>query len=200
MDYSDIVELIKLQIVKIENRRITRRTLINFFATVRLIGALVNHYAIQANNLYPAKYCMDTIVLKTWAWILRNKLEKKRGIISLFQPLVIQQLNVYEAYLNKVINAAGFKEGFYSFRPSDTEYIFYPLRCYDFLSDLMYFFFATESYGVNKKDVCERKAIVRSIISDNSGFKMPLLDTHSKIRKRKTMYLWTSLSWKLFQI
>ena len=122
---------------------------------------------------------MDTIVLKTWAWILRNKLEKKKRILDLFRPLVVQQLQVYEAYLNKILDVVCFKEGFYSFRPSDTEYIFYPLRCYDFLGDLIYYYFAIEHFGVNESAIENFKFVLRGIISNNSGFKMPLLDTHS---------------------
>lgn len=178
-DYSDIAQLINLQILKIEGQKLSKRTETNFFATIRLIGALVYYYSIQADNLYPAKYCMDTIVLKTWAWILRNKLEKKKRILELYRPLVTQQLIIYEAYLNKIINAAGFKDGFYSFQPSDTEYIFYPLRCYDFLGDLIYYFFTIESFGLKEEEVNYHKAIVKSFITNNGGFKMPLLDTHS---------------------
>lgn len=178
-DYSDLVQLVNLQISKLEGQKQSKRTETNFFATIRLIGALVYYYSIQADNLYPAKYCMDTIVLKTWAWILRNKLEKKKRIIELYRPLVTQQLSFYEAYLNKVIDAAGFEKGFYSFKPSDTEYIFYPLRCFDFLGDLMYYFFTTEYFGIKEDDVRLQKTIVKEIINNNTGFKMPLLDTHS---------------------
>ena len=178
-DYSDIVQLVNLQISKIEGQKLSKRTETNFFATIRLIGALVYYYSTQANNLYPSKFCMDTIVVKTWAWILRNKLEKSKKIIALFRPLVVQQLQVYETYLNKVLSATGFVEGFYSFRPSDTEYVFYPLRCYDFLCDLMYYYFAIEHFGNNESNMENYKSVLRDIISNNSGFKMPLLDTHS---------------------
>lgn len=178
-DYSDIVQLINLQIARIESGKTTKRDVANFFATIRLIGALVYYFSAQADNLYPAKYCMDTIVLKTWAWILRNNLEKKKWILDLFRPLVTQQLQVYEAYLNKILNATGLKEGFYSFLPFDAEYAFYPLRCYDFLGDLMYYFYAVESFGLEKEKVEDHKAIVRDIVMKNAGFKMPLLDTHS---------------------
>lgn len=179
-DFSDLVKLINRQVSKVEVfRESSDRSKKSFFATLRLIGALVHYYAIQANNLYPSKYCMDTIVLKTWGWVLRNKLEKNQMIISLFRPLVTQQLVVYEAYLNKIIDAAGFNEGLYSFRSTDTEYIFYPLRCYDFLGDLMYYSFAIEPFGVSKETIDDHKDVIRSFITNNGGFKMPLLDTHS---------------------
>ena len=178
-DYSDIVRLVNLQISRIESKKNSKRTETNFFATIRLVGALVYYYSKQADNLYPAKYCMDTILLKTWAWILRNKLEKNKRVLKLFRPLVTQQLQVYEAYLKKILEAVSFKEGFYSFRPSDTEYVFYPIRCYDFLGDLIYYLYAIESFGINEADVQNNKGIVRSLTMNNAGFKMPLLDTHS---------------------
>ena len=193
-DYSDIVQLVNLQITRIESQKSTKRVEMNFFATIRLIGALVYYYSIQADNLYPAKYCMDTIVVKTWAWILRNKLEKNKKVISLFQPIVTQQLKVYEAYLNKILGATGFNEGFYSFRPSDTEYLFYPLRCFDFLSDLMYYFYAVEMSGASEEETEIHKEIIRKLIMSNGGFKMPLLDTHSIPIQMVFLYLMQSPS------
>ncbi len=180
-DYSDIVKLVDRQIARMEGaRKLTARTELNFFATLRLIGAMVQYYAEQADNLYPAKYCMDTIVLKTWGWILRNNLEGKKRIIKHFHPLVIQQMDVYEAYLNKIIGATRIENGFYGFDSRGPEQILYPLRCYDFLNDILYFFYATESLIVASKGVIDqRKKMLKEIIRNNSGFKMPLLDTHS---------------------
>ena len=179
-DYSDIVKLVDRVIDRVEEKnKVTDRIEKNLFATLRLIGGMVFYYSEQTDNLFPAKFCMDTIVLKTWGWILRKNLDAKPHIIKLFHPLVVLQLKVYDAYLNKIIAATGFEKGFYSFESSDTERIFYPLRCYDFLCDLLYFFIVTESFGISIKDAEIRKKLIKEIIEKNSGFKMPLLDTHS---------------------
>lgn len=178
-DYSDIVSLVERQIELVDSHKnLSKRTKLNFFATLRLIGGMVYYYAEDADNLYPAKFCMDTIVLKTWGWILRRKLEDTK-IKGLFFPIVIQQVNVYEEYLNKIIGATGFKNGFYGFVPHDTEKIFYPLRCYDFLNDLLYYCCAMLSLGTTERDLENCKSLVKSIIDNNDGFEMPLLDTHS---------------------
>lgn len=178
-DYSDIVSLVERQIELVDSHeKLSKRTELNFFATLSLIGGMVYYYAEDADNLYPAKFCMDTIVLKTWGWILRRKLEDTK-IKGLFFPIVIQQVNVYEEYLNKIIGATGFKNGFYGFVPHDTEKIFYPLRCYDFLNDLLYYFCAMLSLGTTERDLEACKSLVKSIIDNNDGFEMPLLDTHS---------------------
>ena len=178
-DYSDIVTLVDRLIEKIQTKKsLTERVVMNFFATLRLIGAMIYHYSEQAGNLYSAKFCMDTIVLKTWGWILRNKHERKPRILRFFNPLVSQQWLVYEKYLNKILDITSFDKGFYGFHPDETERILYPLRCYDFLNDLLYFFFATETCGGSVNN-SSRKELIKSIINLNSGFKMPLLDTHS---------------------
>lgn len=178
-DYSDIVSLVERQIELVDSHeKLSKRTELNFFATLSLIGGMVYYYAEDADNLYPAKFCMDTIVLKTWGWILRRKLEDTK-IKGLFFPIVIQQVNVYEEYLNKIIGATGFKNGFYGFVPHDTEKIFYPLRCYDFLNDLLYYCCAMLSLGTTERGLENCKSLVKSIIDNNDGFEMPLLDTHS---------------------
>lgn len=179
-DYSDMVTLVDRLIERVESRKkLTDREEKKLFATLRLIGAMVHHYAEQANNLYPAKFCMDTIVLKTWGWILRHRLENKPRIINHFSPLVSLQWQVYEVYLNKIIDATGFDKGFYGFHSWDTEKILYPLRCYDFLNDLLYYFIATEAHSGSNCGVEGRKELIKNIVEHNSGFKMPLLDTHS---------------------
>lgn len=179
-DYADIVALIERQIGLLEShKKISQRVIKNYFATLRLIGGMVYFYAKEADNLYPAKYCMDTIVLTTWRWILHKRLNEKKSIIALFTPVVKQQLMVYEAYLRKIIGATGFENGFYGFRSTDVEKVFYPLRCYDFLSDLLYYLFAVEYLGCDDKISVNGKLQIKEILEHNGGFKMPLLDTHS---------------------
>ena len=64
-DLSDMVRLIELQIEKMEAaKKENRRQLLNFFATLRLIVSMVYFYAQESDNLYPAKHCADTVVLK----------------------------------------------------------------------------------------------------------------------------------------
>lgn len=73
-----------------------------------------------------------------------------------------------------------FPKGLYSFVPSDTESVLYPMRCYDFLGDLVYFLYASEAYScVEETDINSRCDILRSVINNNSACTVPLLDTHS---------------------
>ncbi|OYP50533.1 hypothetical protein CIK97_05830 [Prevotella sp. P3-120] len=180
-DFSDLVALVDYQIEKLEKEKHdNRRVVLNYFGTLRLIGAMMYYYARESNNLYPAKFCIDTIVLKTWAWILRGKREKKSSILSLFYGLVMLQMQIYEEYINKILQFANLRKGLYSFQSSLTEQVFYPLRCYEFLSDLIYFYVMTEACGADYEKVGQiRMDALKAIIRNNSACTVPLLDTHT---------------------
>ena len=179
-DYSDIKALIELQIEKFEKKSDNPRAILNGFATLRLIAAMVHFYAKEDNNLYPAKYCIDTVVLKTWAWILKNKKEKRKAIVNHFNSLVHLQMHIYAEYIEKILPFEKLQKGLYAFHPRETEFVFYPLRCYDFLGDLIYLFCLLEAYAVpTEQEVRNRVAIIKNFIRNNSACTMPLLDTHS---------------------
>lgn len=180
-DYSDISRLIELQLQKLDKaKRNNKRSLQICFATLRLIVSMVYFYSQESDNLYPAKFCVDTVVLKVWAWILKGKREKKTSILRLFNGLVMQQMLIYEEYVNKILQFANFNKSLYSFQASLTEQVFYPLRCYDFLGDLIYFYLLTEAYGADLKKVGKiRMNALKAIIRNNPACTVPLLDTHS---------------------
>lgn len=180
-NFKDIVYLVDLQFKKIDGKKKDgRRAVINLFATLRLIASMVYFYSKECNNLLPAKFCIDTILVKTWAWILKGKKEKKTAIVNHFYSLVLLQVQIYEEYVNKILSVARLNKSMYGFESSDTEYIFYPLRCFDFLEDLTYFFFLTESIGrPTQKEIRNRIDTLRLVIEKNTACTMPLLDTHS---------------------
>lgn len=180
-DMSDMVRLVDLQIAKMDvTKKENRRQMLNFFATLRLIVSMVYFYAQESDNLYPAKYCADTVILKAWAWILKDNKEKKTSVVRLFNGLVMQQMLIYEEYVNKILQFANFNKSLYSFQASLTEKVFYPLRCYDFLGDLIYFYLLTEAYGADLNKVGRIGMVaLKATIRNNSACTMPLLDTHS---------------------
>ena len=195
-DFSALQELINLQVAKVESERKSNpRPILSFFATMRLIADMVYYYAQESDNLYPAKYCIDTIILKTWAWILRGKRERRKGVIVHFQSLVMLQVQIYEAYLNKILPFMNLDKGLYSFESSDTEYLFYPLRCYDFLGDLLYYFILTESIvDIPQCKLEERMMILKAFIRKNSACTVPLLDTHSIPIQMVFKYMYNHIS------
>ena len=101
-------------------------------------------------------------------------------LVADLRSLVLLQVQIYEEYVNKILSVARLNKSMYGFESSDTEYIFYPLRCFDFLEDLTYFFFLTESIGrPTQKEIRNRLDTLRLVIEKNTACTMPLLDTHS---------------------
>ena len=111
---------------------------------------------------------------------MKGNNEKKTSVVRLFNGLVMQQMLIYEEYVNKILQFTNFRKSLYSFQASLTEKVFYPLRCYDFLGDLIYFYLLTEAYGADLNKVGKiRMAALKATIRNNSACTMPLLDTHS---------------------
>ena len=189
---NDIVTLVDLQIKKIEaKKKENKRDITNMFATLRLIATMVFFYAKECDNLQPAKFCIDTVLLKTWAWVLRGNKEKRVAITKHVYNLVLLQIQIYEEYVNKILAFARLKKGMYGFESTDTEYVFYPLRCFDFLGDLLYFYFLTESLGnPEEEEIRNRMEALKLVIKNNNACSMPLLDTHSIVIQMVFLYMY----------
>ena len=190
--FNDIVTLVDLQIRKIEaKKKENKRDITNMFATLRLIATMVYFYAKECDNLLPAKFCIDTVLLKTWAWVLRGKKERRPAITKHIYSLVLLQIQIYEEYVNKILAFARLNKGMYGFESTDTEYVFYPLRCFDFLGDLLYFYFLTESLGnPGKEEIRNRMEALKLVIKNNNACSMPLLDTHSIVIQMVFLYMY----------
>lgn len=192
-NFKEIASLVDLQLKKIDSKKKeNKRLILNMFATLRLIASMVYQYSKEADNLLPAKFCIDTILVKTWAWILKGKKEKKKTITDHFYSLVLLQVQIYEDYVNKVLSIARLDKGLYGFESTDTEYVFYPLRCFDFLGDLVYFYFMTECIGKpTNKEIQNRVGALEILIKKNSACAVPLLDTHSIVIQMIFLYLYS---------
>lgn len=189
--FNEIATLVDLQISKIEAKKENKRDITNMFATLRLIVAMVYFYAKECDNLQPAKFCVDTVLLKTWAWVLRGKNEKRVAITKHVYSLVLLQIQIYEEYVNKILAFARLNKGMYGFESTDTEYVFYPLRCFDFLGDLLYFYFLTESLGnPGEEEIRNRMEALKLVIKNNNACSIPLLDTHSIVIQMVFLYMY----------
>lgn len=180
-DFIDYKQLLDLQFKKGENLKFSqKREIAKLFATIKLIVILIEKYSRDYDNLTPAKYCIDYAVLQSWAFILRKKWENKPSIIEKFYPLITFQYTVYANYLNKTQHIAIAFRGLYTFNSPSTEQVCYPIRCYDYLSTLLYFFFLAESISKTSKDLYKKQfEVIKNLIENNSGFDSVLLDTDS---------------------
>ena len=57
----------------------------------------------------------------------------------------------------------------------------YPLRCYDFMNDLLYYFIAYNAFCpvITKETLRQQIDIIIAVIRSNTGIDVPLLDSHA---------------------
>lgn len=183
-EFVDLKQLIELQFQKISI--IKGRSLKKLFATLNLLISIIYHYSVENNNLIAAKECSDFIVLKTWAWILQNKLENKEGILKEYRKLLGIQYRVLTSYFKKTFPIASIENGLYAENGAFFEAIGYPLRCFEYISDLVYYcqlrgyFPSFEKKSIRLKKLRNlQKDKIMELIENNSGFSRPLIDNHS---------------------
>ena len=181
-DTKDLDRLIDIQLEHCPINFKRRRLISKCFASINLLLNMIYCYSQDAKNLLPAKMASDRIVLKVWAWILKNNFEKNKLIVDLFIRIMLLHLAIYSAYLHKLLPLATQYKGLYMYNGSDTEVVCYPIRCYDFMNDLLYYFVAhntINSLTLTKEMISEQNEIIKDILKNNSGFDVPLLDTHA---------------------
>lgn len=174
-------------ISKTPNKRIVNKT----FAGLNLILAIIFKNCEECGNLLPAKWSSERIILKTWSWILQNKVENRKIYYDNFMKIYDLHITIYDSYIHKLLPMALSYKGLYQPMGTFSERVCYPLRCYDFLNDLLYYYLSTEWFGY--EDIPTRNdqlRIVTNIIKQNSGFDVPLLDNHSITLVLLTRFVW----------
>ena len=177
---TDVDRLIDIQLNHCNFDKKNHREIAKCLSSLNLLLAIIYKYAQDAKNLLPAKMASDRVVLKTWAWILKNNKEKSKLVIDFFSRIVDLHLNIYFTYLQKIIPLALGYKGLYMYQGTDSERVCYPLRCYAFMNDLLYYYMVSCNFrNPNIQDINFAKNIVLKILQNNSGFEVPLLDTHA---------------------
>jgi len=178
--FKEFKSLVDIQFEKVKT--IKGRAFRKLFATLNLLNSLVFHYSKENNYLVPAKECSKYLILKTWHWILMNKLQNKKAVIKGFEKLLEGQLDIFTAYFEKTFPIANITNGLFSERGNFFEKIGCPLRCFEYLDDIVYYgrLRNTIHKPIKYNAVINRqKDLIISLINNNSGFKRPLFDNHS---------------------
>lgn len=181
-DFSNICKIIDLQIQKYQESKGKKRQLCKLFSSLSLINLLVYRYSEDYEYLTPSKYCIDYTLLKSWAFILEKQLYKRKLILDSYNKLLNLQICIYNSYLTRTFPLAAVHKGLYTYGQSDTEPICYPLRCFDYLSDVLYHSLVIETYCEPEMRSTQRRKnldAIKVLITANSGFDMLLLDTQS---------------------
>lgn len=177
---TDIDRLIDIQLNHFNFRKKNQRLISKCLSSLNLLLVIIFKYAQDAKNLLPAKMTSDRVVLKTWAWILKNNKEKSKIVIDFFSKIVDLHLEIYYTYIKKIVPLALEYKGLYMYRGFDAERVCYPLRCYAFMNDLLYYSIVLCSINNrNELYLNAAKNTILGVLSNNSGLEVPLLDTHA---------------------
>ncbi len=185
-DFSDFKQLIILQLEKIV--KIKTRAFKKFFATMNLLGVVIVHYSKENTNLQPAKECLSFLLLKIWYWILKNKFEKKKEVIEQYKKLLQIQFDLLKSYFDKTLPVALMKDGLYAERGGPFESIGYPIRAFNYINDLIYyfqlsFFWNETELKLDSKQLFDlrinQKRILKNVVNNNQGCEKLLLDNQS---------------------
>lgn len=180
-NYSDFKELVNLQFEKVDE--IKGRAFTKLFATLAILQTIIFHYSQENNNLVPAKECSKYLILHTWAWVLRKKLENKERIKKEMRNLLEIQFLIFKKFFQKTYSIARIKNGLYFERSGLYEEVGYPLRCFNYLDDAIYFCrllnFRLSNQFIRLKIFNKQKDLLIDLIENNSGFFRPILDNHS---------------------
>lgn len=186
---NDFVDLHQLLSHLIQNHSATSgRKFQKFFASFHLIAGIVFQFSKQSGNLHTARECLTILVLKVWAWVLNQKLDTDRNTLAEFRKLLKIHYEALDEYFDKTFPIAVTDNGLFAERSGFYETIGYPIRSFDYLGYLLYYFEALpysfdfesciDEESLNRLRH-EQKARLISLISSNDGCSRPVVDYHS---------------------
>lgn len=180
-----IIQVIDLNLsaIKPTNKKSRQRLVEKLMASLNILALLLFHYSREVNNLYPAKQGLTQITLRAWHFILKHKLELNQTYLSSFNRLLSIQYQVLRAFYGKTLPIASSQHGLFTSEGFAFEAIGYPLRCFEYLNDLLYYFRLNNAFASSEEDIAGNKTlqkdVVKQLITNNNGCSRPLLDGHS---------------------
>jgi len=195
-DFSDFKILILKILENIIN--VKTRAFNKSFATLKLISHIILTYSVESNNLNSAKECLTFLVLKTWAWILKHNLETKSAVVAEFRKLLLLHHKALDEYFKRTIPVTREENGLFSENGGLYEAIGYPMRSFEYLNYLIYYYHSRLYWpkydnripAIKKKKLLKKqKELLFEIINSNSGSKRPLIDNHSIAILNVTLFI-----------
>ena len=179
---TDVVTMVDLLLIHCTSDKSKREKKLGF-ASMHLLLAMILQECVGNGNLLPAKRASDLMVLKVWEWMLRQRVENNTLYVQLFSRIIRLHIHIYTLYFDKLLPLARSYKGLYMPNGGESEKVLYGIRCFDFLSDMLYYFEVLQTIDLPISDI---RALVRDhrdcvidVIKHNSGFDLPMLDTQS---------------------
>lgn len=181
-DFEDL-KVLTSNIIQEYERKPNDRQHRKLFSTLNLLMMILWNYSSQKNNLNPAKYCIDYLVLNIWSFLLTKKIEKSKKLRMSFDSLLETQMRCYKEYLDKTWEVASFNNGLFMSQGAGFEGIGYPLRSFDYMDYLIYFYELTNAFVHDENMVISlernQKESLKLLITNNrDALCKPILDNH----------------------
>lgn len=180
-EYFELIDILLFEkekwSINFENKLPRKWKLI--FETLKLISFIIYTESKEYNNLDISKRYLTHLVIRTWYWILKNKLEKNKNVITYYQQIVLFYRKVLFEYFDRTLDIAIIKDGLSSENGGRYEQIGYTHRTFEYLQ---YFCFLinTDKFLFQEKFKTENaKKILFKLIESNSVSARPLIDIHS---------------------
>lgn len=180
-NFEDLVSLFANIIQEYKSKPNDRQRL-KMFSTLNLLMMVVWNYARQKNNLNPAKFCINYLILNTWEFLLSNEFENSKKLKKNFDSLLNTQLRFYNEYLEKTWEVASSNNGLFMSSGAGFENIGYPLRAFEYIDYLIYLYQLNNAFVGNKDLISfqrSQKDSLKLFIKNNQkGCCKPILDNH----------------------
>lgn len=165
----------------ITNSKLNKRKELLMFLSLAILLRLIWRYSKEQGNNYHVKYAINYCVLKTWQSILITKKTNKKAVLNLFSKLLNIQYEFYGEYIVNSIELASLKKGIASQIGSPFENIAFPLKTYQYLDDLIYYFnlksFTPDSENIIENQNIQKDLLVQVFNSNEEGGHKIVLDS-----------------------
>ncbi len=147
----------------VSNQKLNKRKELLIFLSLAILLRLIWRYSKEQGNNYHVKYAINYCVLKTWQSILITKKTNKKAVLDIFSKLLNIQYEFYGEYIVNSFELASLKNGIASQIGSPFESIAFPLKTYQYLDDLVYYF-SLISYTRGSEKIIENQNIQKDLL------------------------------------
>jgi hypothetical protein len=176
-DFIELIDsLFKKEVWK-KNKKLPRKWQL-LFETLKLITFVIYTECKDYNNFEITKRYLTHLILKYWHWILKNKLENDKEVLSYFNEFTIFYFRVLIEYFSRTIPIALLKDGLYSETGGRYEQIGYAKRTFEFLEYYTVVQRVVHLYPENPNIKAVEQQLVKIILANNVCYR-PLIDIHS---------------------
>lgn len=176
-DFIELIDsLFKKEVWK-KNKKLPRKWQL-LFETLKLIAFVIYTECKDYNNFEITKRYLTHLILKYWHWILKNKLENDKEVLSYFNQFTLFYFRALIEYFSRTVPIALIKDGLYSETGGRYEQIGYAKRAFEFLEYYTVVQRVVHLYPENPNIKAVEQQLVKIILANNVCYR-PLIDIHS---------------------